>query len=608
MTPERWKRLEEVYHSARARPVEDRTAYLAESCGDDEDLRRQIESLLIHGEVLSKLETGTSSTATPRTLQKDTLVGPYRIEEQLDSGGMGVVYRAFDTRLERTVAIKVGFEQFSDRFYREARAIACLNHPNICTLHDIGSTEEIPAFLVMEFVEGDTLARRLQKGLLPLHESLQIAKMMAGALSEAHARGIVHRDLKPANVKITLQDVVKVLDFGLAKGFPVGPSDQPTEMLTATGIVLGTAPYMSPEHAAGKEVDARSDIFAFGIVLYEMLSGRRPFEGPTSADVMASILKDEPPPLRKLQSGIPERLQRVVSRCLQKSPEHRYGSAAELQHELDSLIRDLESRPSSSIRTVLATTAVLAVIVASYFGVQYFRRQSQLRWIEQTAVPEIERRLQQHRALAAQDLYKEAERIAPGSRLLFRFADGVASTAEQQFETTPPGARIYLSDYTQDAAVDDLSKWRFIGESPVKYTELPDWGFYRMRVIKDGYATADWTCCGGKMNVELQPQDSVPPNMVWVTGTASTAIQPSVSLSGFWLDRYEVTNRDFQKFVDAGGYREPKYWKKTSSKMVNGFRGKRPWRSSPISRGNRDPQAGASVRIPKVRRITLWEE
>src|SRR5688500_9734647 len=232
MTPERWRRLEEVYHSARARPVEDRTAYLAESCGDDEELRRQIDGLLLHGEVLSKLESGTSSTSTPRILQKDTLVGPYRIEEQLDSGGMGVVYRAFDTRLGRTVAIKVGFEQFSDRFYREARAIASLNHPNICTLHDIGSTAEIPAFLVMEFVEGDTLARRLHKGLLPLHESLQIAKMMAGALSEAHARGIVHRDLKPANVKITPQDIVKVLDFGLAKGFPVGPSDQPTEMLT----------------------------------------------------------------------------------------------------------------------------------------------------------------------------------------------------------------------------------------------------------------------------------------------------------------------------------------------------------------------------------------
>jgi formylglycine-generating enzyme required for sulfatase activity/dienelactone hydrolase len=558
MTPERWKLLEEIYHTARARQPEDCAAYLAEACGNDEDLRRQIESLLVHGEVLSKLGSGAPSLASSQTLEKGTMVGPYRIEEKLDSGGMGTVYRANDTRLGRVVAVKIGFAQFSDRFYREARAIAALNHPNVCTLHDIGSTPEIPAFLVMEFVEGETLARRLQSGLLPVPECLQIARMMAGALAAAHAREIVHRDLKPANVKITPQGVVKVLDFGLAKGFPVAPADQPTELLTAPGTVLGTAAYMSPEHAAGKDADARSDVFAFGVVLYEMLSGRRPFEGSTSADVIASILKDEPPPLKK--SGISERLQRIVSRCLQKSPEQRYPSAAELYQDLDTLIKGQESKRFLSARAALAAAILLVIMTAGYFFVQSYRRQTQLRWVEGTAIPEITKRLQEHRALAARKLFKEAERIAPDSSLLYKLSDGVAVTGERQFQTTPPGAKIYISDYTA-AAGENLSEWEFIGESPIVYRELPDWGYYRIRVVKEGFSTADWTCCGTRtIQLTLQPENTAPPGMVWVPETSSTAIPPSVALPGFWLDRYEVTNRQFQEFVDAGGYRSPQYW------------------------------------------------
>jgi serine/threonine protein kinase len=286
MTPERWQRLEEIFHAARGRAAAGRAAYLADACRDDEPLRIQVESLLAHGEVLSKLESGAQTRAASTAVAAAAMVGPYRIEERLDAGGMGVVYRALDTRLGRQVAIKIGLAQFSDRFYREARTVAKLNHVNVCTLHDIGSTPEIPGYLVMEFVEGPTLASKLQSRPMPVAEAEQIARQIAAALAAAHGHGIVHRDLKPANVKITPQGVVKVLDFGLAKDFPGTTPVRADETLTAAvteangtltiaGTVLGTAAYMSPEQASGKDADARSDIFSFGIVLYRDNSRRR---------------------------------------------------------------------------------------------------------------------------------------------------------------------------------------------------------------------------------------------------------------------------------------------------------------------------------------------
>src|SRR5262249_17274733 len=262
MTPDRWKRLEEIYHAARTRDSGERASYVAEACGDDEDLRLQIESLLIHGEALSKPEATLAPAAAPAPLAAGGMTGPYCIKERLDAGGMGVVYRALDTRLGREVAIKIGLAQFSDRFHREARMVAALNHSNVCTLHDIGSTPEIPGYLVMEFVDGPTLASKVESGPIAVGEVLQIARQIAAALAVAHAHGIVHRDLKPANVKIAPQGVVKVLDFGLAKDFPGTRPDsrethagQSTASLTAAGTILGTAAYMSPEQAAGTETN-----------------------------------------------------------------------------------------------------------------------------------------------------------------------------------------------------------------------------------------------------------------------------------------------------------------------------------------------------------------
>src|SRR5690349_21546465 len=205
-------------------------------------------------------------------------LGPYEIVSPLGAGGMGEVWKARDPRLNRDVAIKVSTQQFSDRFEREARAIAALNHPNICTLYDIG-----PNYLVMELIEGPTLAERIGRGPVPLEEALGIAKQIADALDAAHEKGVVHRDLKPGNIKIKPDGIVKVLDFGLAKVVPVFAGDSSAVATathtTRTGMIMGTAAYMSPEQAQGKPVDKRADIWAFGVLLYEMVTGRRLFQG-----------------------------------------------------------------------------------------------------------------------------------------------------------------------------------------------------------------------------------------------------------------------------------------------------------------------------------------
>jgi Tol biopolymer transport system component len=255
-------------------------------------------------------------------------LGPYEILAPLGAGGMGEVYRARDTRLGRDVAVKVSAEKFSDRFEREARSIAALNHPNICILHDVG-----PNYLVMELIEGPTLADRIKQGPIPLEESLGIARQIAAALDAAHDKGIVHRDLKPANIKITHEGPVKVLDFGLAKAggsAPVSSSPEvsPTISVAATqaGVILGTAAYMSPEQARGKVVDKRADIWAFGVVLYEMLTGKRVFQGEDLTDTLASVVKERPD-----LSAVPAKVRGLIERCLEKDPKKRLRDIGDME-------------------------------------------------------------------------------------------------------------------------------------------------------------------------------------------------------------------------------------------------------------------------------------
>ena len=267
-------------------------------------------------------------------LAAGTRLGPYEIVAPIGAGGMGEVYKARDTRLDRTVAVKVSNQRFTERFEREARAIAALNHPNICALYDVG-----PDYLVMEYIDGTPL-----KGPLPVEKALPLALQIAAALGEAHGKGIVHRDLKPGNILVTAAAGVKLLDFGLAKmEMPVTPSDL-TATATQVGTVLGTAAYMSPEQAEGQTVDARSDIFAFGLVLYEMLSGEQAFVGKSLLSTAAAILHQEPRPL-----DAPPPVTQIVSRCLRKAPADRFQTTAELQLALEEAAAGKSAAPEPSI-------------------------------------------------------------------------------------------------------------------------------------------------------------------------------------------------------------------------------------------------------------------
>ena len=308
-------------------------------------------------------------------LAPGTQLGPYRIEAMLGAGGMGRVYQAHDTRLGRTVALKISREEFNERFEREARAVAALNHPNVCTIHDVG-----PNYLVMELVEGPTLSDRMKEGPIPLEEALRIARQIADALEAAHEKGIVHRDLKPGNIKIKPDGTVKVLDFGLAKLRPVDvapgtkPEDSPTISMAATsaGMILGTAAYMSPEQARGKVVDKRADIWAFGVVLYEMVTGRRLFEGEDVTETLALVIKGEPK-----WEGIPANVQRLLKSCLEKDPKRRL-------RDIGDAWRLLEEAPNATVasrsRLGIAAwiVAAVAVAVASALAFVHFREKPPL--------------------------------------------------------------------------------------------------------------------------------------------------------------------------------------------------------------------------------------
>ena len=301
-------------------------------------------------------------------LAPGTRLGPYEILSALGAGGMGEVWKARDTRLNRLVAIKASLSPFSERFEREARAIAAVNHPHVCSLYDVG-----PDYLVMEYVEGEWL-----HGPVSLAQALELAEQILDALDAAHEKGIVHRDLKPGNILLT-KSGVKVLDFGLAKITHAPAVDSPSVVetpaasLTAEGSLLGTLPYMSPEQVEGHDADARSDIFAFGVVLYELIAGTRPFTGKTQANLVASILKEEPRPLFEMQPRTPRGLAEVVRTCLEKDPEKRWQSARDVRHALRWMAAEPPpSIPARSVR-VWQGLAVLMAAIALGIGAWVFQ-------------------------------------------------------------------------------------------------------------------------------------------------------------------------------------------------------------------------------------------
>ena len=359
MTPERWQQVKEIFNSALMYRPEERGTFISRACSGDENLRSEVESLIASheqsGSFIDKpaFEAAAAMLAGERAeLRPGQIVASYEVISFISRGGMGEVYLAEDKRLGRKVALKLLPATFTTnddrlrRFEQEARAASALNHPNIITIYEIRQAAD-SHIIATEFVEGETLRFRLSRSAVPLSEALNIAIQVADALSAAHKAGIIHRDIKPENIMLRPDGYVKVLDFGLAKlseqASPAVAAEAPTiQVRTGSGIVIGTAGYMSPEQARGLGVDNRSDIFSLGAVIYEMIARRKPFEGDTPSDTLASILKTEPPPLSRVVPGVPSELTRIVTKALRKDREERYQVIKDLWLDLKALKQELE--------------------------------------------------------------------------------------------------------------------------------------------------------------------------------------------------------------------------------------------------------------------------
>jgi eukaryotic-like serine/threonine-protein kinase len=398
---DRWQKVEELFRAALDMEPSQRAAFLSQACASDPELRAEVELLINAG---SNPDIAVSSREPAKTRrpgeglpEAGSAISHYKVGERLGKGGMSEVYLADDLTLDRKVAIKllpqdnIPDESSKRRLVREAKAAARLDHPNICAIYEVGEQQDY-SFIAMQYVEGETLADRIKPKPLDVKQSLEIAIQIADALAEAHSHGIVHRDVKPQNIMITPRGQVKVLDFGLAKltvEFCGGETD--TEiLLTQPGAIVGTVPYMSPEQVRSQPIDSRSDIFSFGSTLYEMLTGRHPFEAESSAATLSGILTQEQAPLGRFAASVPAELERIVRKCLEKEKDRRYQSARELVIDLQNLQRDLfyssssATRPASAYipggkrvaftKKTAATILVSVLILAALAAYLIFRR------------------------------------------------------------------------------------------------------------------------------------------------------------------------------------------------------------------------------------------
>ncbi len=359
MNSERWQKVKKLFDVVIELAPAGRKRFLDESCGTDDNLRREVENLLASFEdAESFLETPAAAEVASVIIKRETknleagkCFGHYEILRQIGAGGMGEVYLAADKKLDRQVAVKILNEQFArhasnlERFTHEAKAASALNHPNILVIHEIGESEDAN-YIVSEFIEGETLRERFKKESSKLPEVLDIAVQIAGALAAAHAAHIVHRDIKPENIMVRSDGYVKILDFGLAKLVEqkiIGLDDETAKQnQTAKGVILGTVNYMSPEQAKGEPIDARTDIFSFGVLLYEMIAAKTPFAGNSMSETFANLINAAPPPLARYAADVPDELQRIVSKTLRKNKDERYQTAKDLLIDLRGLQKRLE--------------------------------------------------------------------------------------------------------------------------------------------------------------------------------------------------------------------------------------------------------------------------
>ena len=533
-------------------------------------------------------------------------LGRYQIRSKLGAGGMAEVYLADDLQLGRPVAIKLlPPEDKADptarkRLMREARAAATLDHPHICAVYEVGEAEG-HVFIAMQLVEGQTLDARLRQGRLELTDTLAIAVQVVDALCQAHEHGILHRDIKPANVMLTARGQAKVMDFGLAKtGDAEGAGSGQTQtesLLSAPGAIIGTVPYMSPEQVRGVETDRRSDLFSVGVLLYEMVSGRRPFDDSSQAATASAILTRDPLPLARFAPDTPAELERIVAKSLRKDPEERYQTAADLLVDLRALKEErtfqarLErSGPPSDHSAAPATSGIAAasrprfraahvaavVALAALAGGGWW-------WKQRADVARATAQLPQLAALAESRRYFEAYDLAvtlepqlPGdptiAGLMREISDTISATSD------PSGAGVYLTRFVPgDSGARPVRQ--LVGTTPFKTIRIAR-GEYIVAFEKDGYAPNERTVSGLGMRTDglflatpplqvearLIPVAAMPAGMVFVPGSDyrmaswSRPTDRRVRLSDYFIDKYEVSNQDYKAFINAGGYLKREYW------------------------------------------------
>jgi eukaryotic-like serine/threonine-protein kinase len=576
-TPE--QAAERLFGEALDVPRGQRSAFVERACARVPQLRRMVEDLLDENDRLSGFLSAplyggaqgaaTTAAAIPLGAAGTLLLERYRIVERLGAGGMGVVYRARDEKLEREVAIKmlqpgVLTAEARARFRREALALALakLNHAHIAAVHDV-IEEDGADFIVMELVAGESLAAKVRAGGLPVKEATSIALQVAKALEEAHEQGVIHRDLKPANVMITPKGQAKVLDFGLAK-LLLGPGDA-TQTLAETQGVMGTPLYMSPEQALGKSVDARTDLWSLGVVYYESLTGRPPFGGTSVVGVLRAIADMGFAPVREFRPEAPEEAEKIVVRALEKDPARRYGTAAEMTRDLEELLSRMSGAvPAEAERGRLgwkwiAAAVVLSLAVAGTAGWWLYRRAAERMWARDEAGGQIEALIEARKPLVAFALLQRAERDLPGDGRVRQIAE--ENTQRVSVTSDPAGAEVSIEDYLTPGA-----GWYRLGTTPLDGVRIPK-GYFRWKVTRAGAAdlvVAPET--DAQMDFALAEAGKAPEGMVYVRAgnwsdyAAFLGWLGPYKMPAYYVDRYEVTNREYQKFVDAGGYGRKQFW------------------------------------------------
>jgi eukaryotic-like serine/threonine-protein kinase len=490
-------------------------------------------------------------------------ISHYKILDKIGEGGMGIVYRAHDTKLDRTVALKFlpghvgGDENEKKRFINEAKAASALDHNNICSIYSIEETDEGTVFIVMAYYEGMPLRQKIEQGPLPLKDVVNYTIQIASGLQKAHEKGIVHRDLKPANIFITNDDQVKIIDFGLARVAE-------RTLLTKSGTTLGTVPYMSPEQAQGTKVDHRTDIWSLGVIIYEMITGQRPFRSEYETALVYLIINDNPEPLQRVISDISSDLVHIVNRALAKDPESRYASAAEMVNDLKKYRNELQAKNVSPLKMGInlrslskpriAIPSVILLFGLILIAMWFFNRQAAIRWAQLEAPLEVERLLSELRFFDAFAVTQNALDRIPGDPRLQNLLESTAIPVTIQSE--PEGARFFYKPY-----LDPEKPWNELGTTPFEGVLLPK-QHLRWRMEMEGYeaAAGSFPTLWLNLNVTLLPEERARPGMVWIQPGAVEIAGDMVELDDFWIDRYEVTNQEFSHFVAAGGYDDEELW------------------------------------------------